>query len=161
MKYIWHYTFPRVNLGIIEDNGFITDVFFLREGGGSLLPTEETVLIKRAADQLNEYFAGERDCFDFPILPSGTAFQKRVWDAVSAIPYGETRTYKEIAIQTGNHLAARAVGMANNRNPIAIVIPCHRVIGHNGSLVGYGGGLEVKRYLLDLEKRLNTGLMNK
>ena len=159
MKHVWHYTFPRVGLGICEEDGFITDVFFAREAGGNPWQMEETASIKRAAEQLDEYFMGKRTFFDFPILPSGTVFQKKVWDAVSAIPYGETRTYKEIAIQTGSHLAARAVGMANNRNPIAIVIPCHRVIGHNGSLVGYGGGLDVKAYLLELEKRVDTKLM--
>ena len=161
MKYVRHYTFPKVNIGIIEDNGFITGIFFGNEARGDLPQAEkgdppqveETVLIRRAADQLYEYFAGKRDRFDIPIQPSGTPFQRRVWDAVSAIPYGETRTYKEIADLTGNGKAARAVGMANNRNPIVIVIPCHRVIGHNGSLVGYGGGLDVKAYLLELEKR--------
>jgi len=156
MKHVWHYDFPRVNLGIIEEDGFITDIFFESDVRNNLPQTEESAPIKRAADQLNEYFAGKRSRFDLPVLPSGTAFQKRVWDAVSAIPYGETRTYKEIAVQAGNPLAARAVGMANNRNPIAIVIPCHRVIGHNGSLVGYGGGLDLKAYLLELEKQYKT-----
>ena len=151
MKYVWRYTFPKVNLGICEENGFITNIFFEGDTRNNTACEEETALIKRAADQLDEYFAGKRDCFDFPILPAGTAFQKRVWDAVSAIPYGETRTYKEIAGQAGNSKASRAAGMANNRNPIVIVIPCHRVIGHNGSLVGYGGGLELKEYLLGLE----------
>ena len=153
MKCIWHYTFPRVQLGIVEENGFITDIFFGGKARENLPQERETPLIKRAAGQLSEYFDGKRTRFDLPILPAGTVFQKKVWDAVSAIPYGETRSYKEIAIQAGSFLAARAVGMANNRNPIVIVIPCHRVIGHNGALTGYGGGLDVKAYLLELEKR--------
>ena len=151
MKYVWYNTFPRVCLGFIEDDGVITNIFF-DSGGTDGQTIKETPLIKRASSQIAEYFAGERTSFDFPISPSGTGFQKKVWDAVSTIPYGETRSYKEIAIQTGNPKAARAVGMANNRNPIVIVIPCHRVIGHNGSLTGYGGGLDVKAYLLELEK---------
>ena len=157
MKRVWYYTFPRVRLGIIEGDGYITDIFFNNGARGNLPQPEETPLITRAAEQLNEYFAGIRTVFEFPVMPAGTAFQKKVWDAVSAIPYGETRTYKEIAEQAGNSLAARAVGMANNRNPAVIVIPCHRVIGHNGALTGYGGGLDVKEYLLDLEKR-NKGI---
>ena len=156
MKYIWYYTYPRVSLGIIEENGFITDIFFDSGARGSMIVQEEAPLIKRASEQLAEYFAGQRQCFDLPLLPAGTVFQKKVWDAVYTIPCGETRSYKDIAVMTGNHLAARAVGMANNHNPIAIVIPCHRVVGSNGSLVGYGGGLDVKAYLLDLEKGIYT-----
>jgi len=102
--------------------------------------------------QLEEYFAGERTVFDLVLRPTGTAFQRRVWDALSRIPYGETRTYGEIAEAIGQPGAARAVGLANGRNPIAIVVPCHRVIGADGSLTGYGGGLDVKRALLDLER---------
>jgi len=151
VKYNWYYTFSRIKLGIIEESGFITGIFFGDGAGDRDCQTQETPLLKRAARELGEYFEGRRKVFGFPIQPSGTAFQKKVWDAVSAIPYGETRTYKEIAVQAGNPLAARAVGMANNRNPIVIVIPCHRVIGHNGALTGYGGGLDVKEYLLALE----------
>ena len=152
MKYIWYSTFPRVNLGFIEDDGVITGIFFAGGAEDNLTPMSETPLIKRAISQLSEYFDGERTSFDLPISPSGTGFQKKVWDALLTIPYGETRSYKDIAVQIGNPKAVRAVGMANNRNPIAIVIPCHRVIGHNGSLTGYGGGLDVKAYLLELEK---------
>ncbi len=103
--------------------------------------------------QLDEYFAGERKTFDFPMALYGTEFQKTVWKALCAIPYGETRTYGQIASAIGNPRASRAVGMANNRNPISIVVPCHRVIGANGSLVGYGGGLAMKEGLLALEKK--------
>ena len=105
-----------------------------------------------AAEQLEAYFAGKRTTFSLPLRPAGTAFQLAVWQALTEIPYGETRSYGEIAAAVGNPKAARAVGMANNRNPISILIPCHRVIGSTGALVGYGGGLEKKLFLLELEK---------
>lgn len=107
---------------------------------------------KECIRQLEEYFQGNRYEFDLPLHPVGTPFQQKVWEALQQIPYGETRSYKEIAIECGNEKACRAVGMANNRNPIAIVIPCHRVIGKNGKLVGYAGGLDIKTFLLELEK---------
>lgn len=112
---------------------------------------KETPLSAKVYAQLSEYFNGERKSFDFPFKMEGTPFQKKVWSALCEIPYGETRSYKEIAIAIGSPKACRAVGMANNRNPIAIVIPCHRVIGSNGDLVGYAGGIEVKKALLKLE----------
>lgn len=110
-----------------------------------------TLLLRQAATELAEYFAGQRRTFDFPTAPSGTLFQQAVWEALCTIPYGETRSYSQIAAQIGRPRACRAVGMANNRNPIAIVIPCHRVIGHAGALTGYAGGLDTKQRLLDLE----------
>lgn len=106
-----------------------------------------------AEEQLNGYFSGSRRSFDLDLLMIGTAFQKQVWQALAAIPYGETRTYKEIAVSVGRPKAVRAVGGANNRNPLPIIIPCHRVVGMNGALVGYGGGLDKKAYLLQLEKQ--------
>jgi methylated-DNA-[protein]-cysteine S-methyltransferase len=102
--------------------------------------------------QLAEYFAGERRAFDVPLSFAGTDFQKRVWAALLAIPFGETRSYGEIADQLGNPGASRAVGAANGRNPISIIAPCHRVVGSNGKLTGFAGGLEAKAYLLDLER---------
>jgi len=152
MRDVWGYSFPKVGLTVAEEDGFITGIFFDSDSRAAAPRTEETPLIKRAAEQLYEYFKGERRIFDLPVKPAGTEFQKKVWGAVSRIPYGETRTYKEIAIEAGNALASRAVGMANHHNHIVIVIPCHRVIGHNGALTGYGGGLDVKKYLLELEK---------
>jgi len=113
---------------------------------------EETNLIKKAASQLKEYFEGKRKNFNIEINPEGTLFQKRVWNALMQIPYGETRSYKEIAEAIGNKNACRAVGMANHNNPIMLIIPCHRVIGSDGKLVGYRGGIEIKEKLLDLEK---------
>jgi methylated-DNA-[protein]-cysteine S-methyltransferase len=103
--------------------------------------------------QLEEYFAGERRHFDIPIEPDGTPFQRQVLSALLEIPYGETRTYRDVAVAVGNPKAVRAVGGANGSNPIPIVIPCHRVVGSDGSLTGFGGGLDTKRFLLDLERR--------
>jgi methylated-DNA-[protein]-cysteine S-methyltransferase len=102
--------------------------------------------------QLAEYFAGTRTGFDVPLAMHGNQFERRVWDALTAIPYGETVSYGEIARRVGEPSAARAVGLANGRNPIAVIVPCHRVIGADGSLTGYGGGLERKRLLLELEQ---------
>ena len=104
-------------------------------------------------DQLGEYFRGERYEFDLDLDLVGTAFQRRVWEALLSIPYGETRSYGEIALQIDAPGASRAVGLANGHNPIGIIVPCHRVIGANGSLTGYGGGLDRKRLLLGMEKR--------
>jgi methylated-DNA-[protein]-cysteine S-methyltransferase len=101
--------------------------------------------------QLDEYFAGDRREFDLPLQMLGNEFEQRVWGELCAIPYGETASYGEVAKRIGNPTAARAVGLANGRNPIAVIVPCHRVIGSDGSLTGYGGGLGRKRLLLDLE----------
>jgi methylated-DNA-[protein]-cysteine S-methyltransferase len=109
-------------------------------------------LLLEAADQLDAYFAGERQEFDLELDLVGTNFQRRVWEALLTIPYGETRSYGYIAEQIGSPGAFRAVGLANGRNPIGIIVPCHRVIGANGSLTGYGGGLDRKRVLLELER---------
>ena len=108
-------------------------------------------VLRDAIEQLGEYFAGARTSFDLPLRPTGTTFQRSVWAELCRIPFGQTISYGELAKRVGNPSASRAVGMANGRNPIAIVIPCHRVIGANGSLTGFGGGVEVKRTLLELE----------
>ena len=110
-------------------------------------------VLERALAELGEYLHGTRTSFSLPLAPEGTAFQHAVWDALSAIPFGETRSYAEIAIAVGRPGAARAVGAANARNPLAVVVPCHRVIGGRGDLVGYAGGLERKRWLLAHESR--------
>ncbi len=112
-----------------------------------------SVVLKEAERQLAEYFAGDRTAFDLPLAAVGTAFQRRVWDALRAIPYGETVSYGELARRIGQPTASRAVGLANGKNPISIVVPCHRVIGSNGTLTGYGGGIERKQFLLALEGR--------
>ena len=111
----------------------------------------ETTLIKEAYRQVSEYLTGERKSFDLPFKLTGTDFQNRVWKALCEIPYGETRSYKQIAEAIGNPKAVRAVGMANNRNPLLVLVPCHRVIGCNGQLVGYAAGLDKKQFLLHLE----------
>lgn len=113
---------------------------------------KRTELTDKTAFEINEYFSGRRKDFDIRLAPQGTQFQRNVWDALCQIPYGETRTYKEIAKAIGNPKASRAVGMANNKNPILLLIPCHRVIGANGSLVGYAGGIDMKEKLLQLEQ---------
>jgi methylated-DNA-[protein]-cysteine S-methyltransferase len=104
------------------------------------------------AAQLDEYFAGERRAFDLPMSLEGTDFQRRVWSALCGIPYGETISYGELARRVGNPKASRAVGLANGRNPIAVIVPCHRVIAADGSLGGYGGGSDRKVHLLELER---------
>ena len=133
-------------LTLQADEAAVTAIRFGADGAQDASP-----LLDAAEAQLREYFAGARRTFDLPLAPHGTAFQQRVWAALRAIPYGETRTYGELAAAIGSPNASRAVGMANHRNPISIVIPCHRVIGANGTLTGYAGGLEVKRRLLALE----------
>ncbi len=115
----------------------------------------ETELTKLVYCQLLEYFDGNRKSFDFPYELKGTEFQKKVWLALLNIPYGQTASYKDIARIIGDEKASRAVGNANNKNPIAIIVPCHRVIGTNGKLVGYAGGLHIKEMLLNLEKNFN------
>lgn len=112
----------------------------------------ETLLIKKAYKQISEYLDGKRKEFTLPLLIKGTKFQEKVWKALLQIPYGETRTYGEIAKQIGNEKASRAVGGASHNNPIMIVVPCHRVIGSNKKIVGYAGGIEVKENLLKLEQ---------
>jgi methylated-DNA-[protein]-cysteine S-methyltransferase len=112
------------------------------------------------AQQLGEYFARQRRQFDLPLSAAGTSFQKTVWQALAAIPYGELRSYRDIAQVIGKPAAVRAVGAANGRNPLPIVVPCHRVIGSNGSLTGFAGGLGIKTYLLELEGALSASLLS-
>ena len=119
----------------------------------------DTEPFKAAADQLDAYFAGDLTTFDLPLAPRGSDFQQRVWAALREIPYGETESYGQLAERIGSPGGARAVGLANGKNPIGIIIPCHRVVGADGSLTGYGGGIERKRQLLDLElKASGAGL---
>jgi methylated-DNA-[protein]-cysteine S-methyltransferase len=158
MKSVFFYSFGKINIGIAEEDNAVAGVFFGRKvptgspvGFPEGLSKTETPLIKKAAAQISEYLEGKRKKFDLPLVLHGTEFQKTVWRALQTIPYGETRSYKDIAVLAGSPKAFRAVGMANNRNPVSIIIPCHRVIGSNGDLVGYGGGLPVKKFLLELE----------
>lgn len=160
MRYVYFYNTGIKELGILgigatEDK--ITDLFFeyeienIKKSSNYII--KETTLIKKAASQLFEYLNEKRRDFNLPLLKEGTDFQISVWNELLKIPYGETRSYKDIAIAINNEKAVRAVGMANNRNKIPIFIPCHRVIGSNKKLVGYGGGLEIKEFLLNLEKK--------
>lgn len=152
MGYYFIYDFPIGKLAIGEEGGLITHINFNGEQIKDYTFHETEILLKANA-QLQEYFQGKRNSFDLPLkYISGTLFQHRVWDALQKIPYGKTVSYKDIAININHSKAVRAVGGANNRNNIPIIIPCHRVIGTNGKLIGYGGGLDKKIYLLELEK---------
>ena len=154
MKKYYIYDFDVIGkLTITEENDFITNIDFegtYEENKNAIL--EESKLIRKAYSQLKEYFEGSRKKFDLPIKADGTAFQSSCWNEFIKIPYGNTRSYKQIAESVGSPKACRAVGMAANRNPIEIIIPCHRILGADGALVGFGGGLKIKEYLLSLEK---------
>jgi methylated-DNA-[protein]-cysteine S-methyltransferase len=147
-------TSPLGELLATRDDGGITGLY-LPSGKNAVTPGDDWTRDDQAFDdlrmQLTQYFAGNRRDFDLPLHASGSAFQKRVWGALCEIPYGETATYGGTAEAIGAPTASRAVGLANGQNPISIVVPCHRVIGANGSLTGYGGGLEAKQWLLSHE----------
>ncbi|MEE0933141.1 methylated-DNA--[protein]-cysteine S-methyltransferase [Clostridium sp. D43t1_170807_H7] len=153
MKNTFYYN-TKIGEIAIEENGVaITRLYFVNKDLEKEVEIkEETALMKKAIKEIKEYLEGKRNSFDLPLEPEGTEFQKMVWNVLREIPYGETRSYGEIAKLIGNEKASRAVGMANNKNPIMIIIPCHRVIGVNGKLVGYAGGLDVKEKLLNMEK---------
>ena len=138
-------------MGISERCGFITALFLTKDTKGKAVGADTPVLLA-AEKQIREYLAGLRQTFDLPLSPAGTEFQKMIWAALQRIPYGETCSYQQVAAMVGKPNACRAVGMANNKNPILIIIPCHRVIGSNGKLVGYAAGLAVKEKLLELER---------
>ncbi len=137
---------------ILEEKGKITGLTYDKEEIGDI-EQRSSSLLEKAERQLTEYFEGRRKNFDLPIELKGTDFQVKVWKALEKIPYGETKSYQEIAEEVASPKAFRAVGNANNKNPISIIIPCHRVIGKSGKLAGYGGGLDKKEYLLNLEKQ--------
>jgi len=151
------YASPIGNLFISADCDYITQLYF--EGGITTPPTlQETntansKVLQKLKQELDAYFAGTLIEFTVPLRPVGTPFRQKVWQALQTIPYGETISYKELANRIGNPKAIRAVGGANHHNPISIIIPCHRVIGASGKLVGYGGGLDVKEFLLEREKK--------
>lgn len=149
-KIFFYENTPLGRLCIGEEDGCITRVTWDQIPADAV--EEETELIAQCKKELDAFFAGERKTFDLPLAPKGTEFQRKVWQTLQEIPYGETRTYKEIAGAAGSPKGFRAVGMANNKNPIAVLIPCHRVIGSSGKLVGYAGGVEKKAWLLALEQ---------
>lgn len=147
---------PIGRLRLIADGDALVGIWFeqgrdARKGDTTLVERNSPVLDRTRA-QLEEYFRGERREFDLPLAPRGTEFQRRVWQRLRDIEYGTTRTYGALAQELGNPSASRAVGLANGSNPIPIVIPCHRVIGANGALTGFGGGLPIKSALLELER---------
>lgn len=152
-KNVFYYSSPIGRLGVCEDNGEITHVLFENEKCPEGYIEKETEILKKAGEALSQYFQGNKKTFTLPLNPHGTEFMKKVWRSLEKIPYGETRSYKEIAEDIENPKGCRAVGNANNKNPIHIFIPCHRVVGANGKLVGYAGGIEVKKFLLELETR--------
>lgn len=155
MKNILYYETLIGKLAIVEEENAIIALYFREEDTREIKDIKEvkTPLLENARKQLDEYFKGERKVFDLPLKLKGTEFQKKVWQALLDIPYGETFSYKDVANNIGNEKASRAVGNANNKNPLPIFIPCHRVIGANGKLVGYGGGLDIKIKLLELERK--------
>ena len=148
---------PVGKIEIIEENEKLIELNIYNEEKNeqkNKITEKDTRLLLEVEKQLREYFEGKRIKFEISLNPKGTEFMKKVWKELLNIPYGETRTYKEIAEKIGNSKASRAVGMANNKNPIPIIIPCHRVIGSNNKLVGYALGLDMKKYLLDLERKV-------
>ena len=152
-EYCYTYDFGILKLTIYSNEKGITKISAKQHNEINCVK-KETPLIKKAYKQLTEYFSGQRQKFDLPLIMKGTDFQIKVWKALQTIPYGEVRTYKQIAEQVNCKKGYRAVGMANNKNKFVIVVPCHRVIGSNKKLVGYDIGLEIKQYLLDLEQKV-------
>ena len=153
MKNIFTYDTDIGKIGIAEENMRISNVFFEQNIPASGFNEFESDTIKNAYRQLDAYLRGELKTFSLDLAPAGTEYMKKVWKQLCNIPYGKTASYKQIAEASGNSKASRAVGLANNKNPIPIFIPCHRVIGSNGKLTGYRGGLGLKEKLLKLEKQ--------
>lgn len=153
MKYLKKIETVIGKINIVEEDGYIIMVDIGEKEDMKNIEEKDTKLLKEAEKQLEEYFSLKRKQFNLPYKQEGTTFMKKVWNALQEIPYGETRSYKQIAEEIGKPKAVRAVGMANNKNKIPIIIPCHRVIGSNGKLIGYALGLDVKKYLLDLESK--------
>lgn len=154
MKYYCYCDSPIGRMLLVGENGMLEELHFPKAAEQLEIPTnwqENETFFKEHLRQLHQYFGGERQEFHLPLAAKGTPFQERVWRELCKIPFGKTASYGEIAERIGNPKACRAVGMANKKNPIPIIIPCHRIIGKNGSLTGFGGGLSVKKQLLDLE----------
>lgn len=149
MIYFCKYQFENISLYLVATETHLINIQFTQPQKALLQTTE---LLSMATIQLDEYFQGKRTIFSLPFKLTGTPFQLAVWKELQNIPYGKTTSYKEIAQKINKPKACRAVGMANNKNPLPIIIPCHRVIGSNGKLIGYAGGLKLKNYLLELEK---------
>ncbi|MFB0971559.1 MAG: methylated-DNA--[protein]-cysteine S-methyltransferase [Tissierellia bacterium] len=151
MKSYFYYESPIETLTLISEEDHLIGLYFGKveiEG-----KEEKSKIIEEGIKQLEEYFQGKRKSFDLPLKFYGTEFQQKCWNALTTIPYGETRSYKDMSEIVNCPKGYRAVGLANNKNPISIIAPCHRVIGSDGKLVGFGGGLDKKEFLLDLEKK--------
>ena len=156
---------PIGELVITASDSGLTGVWFPGKGLVAAASRDDgsgpaSALLARASEQLAEYFARSRTTFDIPLDPPGTPFQQRVWEALRAIPYGTTLSYSDLAGRLGDLRATRAVGAANGKNPIPVIVPCHRVIGANGALTGFGGGLDRKRWLLEHEGALTTTILS-
>lgn len=154
MRYTFVTDTPIGPLTLVEEDGALCEVRFGDQSEG--LSCCETPLLKQAMQELDEYFSGRRKQFTVPLAPKGTLFQQKCWQALLQIPYGETRTYGQQAALIGQPKACRAVGMGNHRNPLPVFIPCHRVIGKNGTLTGYAGGMAIKAKLLQIERKNPT-----
>lgn len=152
-EYVGYYETPAGVIKILCDENYVLEVGFSNEKGEN---TNGSTVLNNALKQMDEYFRGKRKKFDLPLYFNGTEFQKNVWKALTEIPYGGVVSYQDIARKINNEKAVRAVGNANNRNKIMIMIPCHRVIGKNGKLVGFAGGLDKKEFLLAHEKETNN-----
>lgn len=153
MKHLFYYQTNIGKLAIAEENNYITNIFFENERINTLnYEVKETETLSIAYSQIQEYLRGDRQKFNLALNPEGTSFYQSVWRCLTEIPYGKTRSYKEIAQAVGKDKAYRAVGLANNKNPIPIFIPCHRVIGTKGELTGYRGGIFIKMQLIEMEK---------
>lgn len=156
MNYVMYLDSPIGRLSLYSDGEALNGLYMeKRQPEGDALPGENVAVLKSAARQLEEYFAGDRRDFDLHIALQGTDFQRKVWEQLQSIPCGETLSYGQLAQRIRQPSASRAVGLANGRNPVSIVIPCHRVIGADGSLTGYGGGIERKQWLLAHERNMN------
>jgi methylated-DNA-[protein]-cysteine S-methyltransferase len=151
---------PLGEMTLVAHDGILAGVYFsehTRRPDVATFGPRENTGFERVTQQLDEYFRGERSQFDLELAPRGDAFQLRVWNLLRRIPYGQTRSYGQLAAELGDASLARAVGAANGRNPLSVIVPCHRVVGADGRLVGYAGGLERKQFLLDLEARATGG----
>ena len=163
MKYQTKIDSPIGTLTLVADDEVLTEVRFpngadpqIEDSDIEMVDAADHAVLRQAADELGEYFAGTRVDFDVPLDPRGTAFQLAAWHALRTIPYGETVSYGEQAKRLGDAGKARAVGAANGRNPLPIIVPCHRVVGSNGHLTGFGGGIETKAWLLDHEQNVRN-----
>ncbi|RXJ74615.1 cysteine methyltransferase [Veronia nyctiphanis] len=152
--FVDYYESPIGKLTLLASEKGLTAIYFENHKLPTSIPENlinNPVTFEKVCDQLDEYFSGGRKAFDIELDMGGTAFQKKVWQELTDIPYGETISYQELAIRVGNPKASRAVGAANGKNPLSIIIPCHRVIAKNGKLTGYAGGVQAKKWLLEFE----------